>query len=191
MLGESAPERRRKMKKTRWSIIDLAMMGLLIALTIVASRYLSFNPTPWMRFTFSYSFIMLAGIWLGPITGGIVGGVADLLGCVLSGQTPLLLFTVSPVVVGVLCGFLAPVFKKYKNPFVYAGLVTVVTLITTVLIGSFALSFLYHMPFWVTAGERAVQAIVSIILNTIVVFALYTSPVTSMLNAQRERFRVF
>ncbi len=173
--------------KRKWSMMDLALMGLMTALTIIASRYLKFEPTPWLRLTFSSAFVMLSGIWLGPIGGAVVGGVADLLGCVISGYPPFIPLTLSPIMVGVFSGLCAPVFKKTKNILVCGGVIAVITIITSVFYGSWCMSMLYGNPYWVMVGQRAVQGLVSSILNAVVVYALYRSPVTGMLYNVRVR----
>lgn len=175
------------MKTKKLSIMDIALMGLLIALTIVASRYLKVEPTPWLRLTFSNAFILLAGIWLGPIGGALVGGISDLLGCVISGYAPSIPYMIAPIMVGVLAGFCAPLFRKYKNPFIYAGILAGIALITTVLIGSWAMNLYYGTPYAVMIPQRGLQAILNTILNTIVVYSLYRSPVTGMLVSMREK----
>ena len=60
-----------------WSPLDLALIGLLTAATIVASNFLTIS-TPISKINFSNAFIMLAGIWLGPVAGAFVGGCARL-----------------------------------------------------------------------------------------------------------------
>lgn len=169
-----------------WSPLDLALIGLLIAATIVASNVLTIS-TPITKINFSNAFIMLAGIWLGPVAGGFVGGIADVLGCVLEAGVPLPQLVIAPVMVGVLGGIMAPIFKKSKNIFVYAGLTTVITLITTVLIGSWALTSFVSTPFSALVKVRAGQAVINIVLHTIVVNALYRSQITNMLINARRR----
>ena len=172
------------MKTKRWSIFDIALIGLLIALTIVASRYLKIEPTPWLRLTFSNAFIMLAGIWLGPIAGALVGGISDLLGCLISGYAPSIPYMIAPITTGVLAGICAPLFRKNKNVFIYGGILAGIALITTVLIGSWAMNLYYGTPYAILIPQRGLQAILNTVLNTVVVYSLYRSPVTGMLNSQ-------
>ncbi len=60
----------------------IAYCGVLIAATIVLSRFLSFNT--WnLKIGFSFLPVALAGILFGPLAGGIVGAVADFVGAIL------------------------------------------------------------------------------------------------------------
>ncbi len=63
-------------KKNVMNTKTIAMMGVLIALQIAASRLLAINLSPSLRLSISDSFILLAGIWFGPIGGALVGGLA-------------------------------------------------------------------------------------------------------------------
>ena len=171
---------RKKAGSDWWSARKLTVMGVLVALHIVANRLLGIDLGPSLRLTISSSFVMLAGFWFGPVSGGLVGGVADLLGCVLDGYAPFLLLTVSPVLMGVLAGLLAPVLRRSKNIFVFGFVVAVITFFTTFLYSSWSFSVLYGSSFWVYASARGMQAIFSMVLNTLVVYSLYLSPVTEI-----------
>lgn len=63
-----------KMSKTKKIILS----ALLLALTIVLSRFLSIN-TSLLSIGFSFVPIMLAAIWLGPKYAAIICGLADLI----------------------------------------------------------------------------------------------------------------
>lgn len=59
---------------------ELTRMGLLIALAVVASRFNVSNPATGSSPRFGYSFIVfLSGLWFGPLKGGLVGIVSNLL----------------------------------------------------------------------------------------------------------------
>ncbi|OPL09408.1 MAG: hypothetical protein AVO33_00340 [delta proteobacterium ML8_F1] len=59
---------------------ELTRMGLLIALAVVLSRFNANNPATGSSTRFGYSFIVfLSGLWFGPLKGGIVGIVSNLL----------------------------------------------------------------------------------------------------------------
>ena len=164
----------------KWTTRTIAMLGLLIALQIVASKFLSIKISDTLRLSVSDSFIILAGIWFGPVGGMLVGILADILGCVISGMGILPQLTVAPAVVGLLGGLAAPIFKKAKNIWPYGGVIAVISMLTSVLYRSWAFSQIYGAPISVYLGPRAIQACFMIVLNTIVVYKLYHSPVTAM-----------
>ena len=158
----------------------IAMMGVLIALQIAASRLLAINLSPSLRLSISDSFILLAGIWFGPIGGALVGGLADLAGCLIKGDAYLPILGAAPILVGFLSGCLSPVFKKSRNILVYGAVIGGISALTSVLYRSWAFSVVYGAPFSAYVGPRALQAVFLVTLNTIVVYALYRSPVTVM-----------
>ena len=60
----------------------LALMGMLIALEIVLSRFLSI-PTPITKIGFAFVPVAAAAMLLGPLEAGAVGALADFLGAIL------------------------------------------------------------------------------------------------------------
>lgn len=172
-------------QKNYWSTKTIAMMGLLVALQIVASKFLSIKISDTLRLSIADSFLILAGIWLGPVAGMVVGILADILGCVISGMGILPLMTVPPAAVGLLAGLVGQVFRKSNNIFVYGGIIFCISMLTSVLYRSWAFSHYYGAPFITYAGPRFVQACVLVVLNTIVVYKLYHSLVTGMVNGKR------
>lgn len=64
------------------SVQTLAVCGMLLALDVVLTRFLSVNT--WnLRIGFSFLAVVLAAYWYGPVGAGLVHGLADLLGAVL------------------------------------------------------------------------------------------------------------
>ena len=60
----------------------LVLMAMFVAVQIILSRFLSINL--WnLKIGFSFIPIVLAGILLGPLSAGLVGLVADVLGATL------------------------------------------------------------------------------------------------------------
>lgn len=174
--------------KRKWKAMDLAVMGLLVALNIIASRYLKIEIGTMIRINFSSSFIMLSGIWLGPIGGAIVGLVSDLLGCMIGGYAINILYTLMPVMIGVICGFCEPIFRKAKRNLagvlIYGALIFAITLVASVFYGTWALSVYYGYPFMLNFWARLGQGVISTVMNTAVVYLLYRSQVTTILYSQ-------
>lgn len=95
------------MKSTR----SLVFMGLLIAMEIVLTHFLSIQ-TPIVRIGFGFLPAALASIMFGPIWGGIMGAVSDILGMAIfpSGGAYFPGFTLSAFIAGVIYG--AVLYKK-------------------------------------------------------------------------------
>lgn len=88
-----------------FSVRNLSMMAALVAMQIILARFLSIQVSEILRISFESVPVILAGMWLGPLSGAIVALVADVLGTVLSGYgiwfPPIAL---GPVLVGVISG---------------------------------------------------------------------------------------
>ena len=88
-----------------FSTRNLILMAALIAMQIILARFLSIQASEILRISFESVPIVLAGMWLGPLSGAIVALIADILGTVLSGYgiwfPPIAL---GPVLVGVISG---------------------------------------------------------------------------------------
>lgn len=88
-----------------FSTRNLILMAALIAMQIILARFLSIQASDILRISFESVPIVLAGMWLGPLSGAIVALIADILGTVLSGYgiwfPPIAL---GPILVGVISG---------------------------------------------------------------------------------------
>ena len=77
--------------------------ALLAALSIVLGKYLAIS-LPTLRFSFENLPILMAGILFGPIVGGLVGGLADLVGCLMVGYEINPIIALGGTLVGVIAG---------------------------------------------------------------------------------------
>ncbi|MDE7245665.1 MAG: folate family ECF transporter S component [Oscillospiraceae bacterium] len=99
---------KKSLRETVFSTRNLVMMAALIAIQIILARFFSIQASETLRISFESIPVILAGLWLGPICGGIVAVVADILGTIIQGYgawfPPLVL---GPLSVGVLSGISA------------------------------------------------------------------------------------
>ena len=88
-----------------FSVRNVAMMAALIAMQIILARFLSIQASDTLRVSFESIPVILAGMWLGPVSGALVALIADILGTIISGYgvwfPPIAL---GPVTVAVLSG---------------------------------------------------------------------------------------
>ena len=73
----------RKNKQT-WSVKTLVFLALLVAIQLVLSRVLVIDLGVY-RITLGTVATVLAGLWMGPVAGGVEGAVADIIGCFMKG----------------------------------------------------------------------------------------------------------
>ena len=88
----------------------LCFAAICAAMSLVLGKFLQI-PNPFqsfIRISFENLPVLLAGITLGPLAGALVGGVADLLGCLLYG------YAINPVVLlgAVSVGFVSGLDRK-------------------------------------------------------------------------------
>ena len=127
----------------------LSLMAMLIALQIVLSKFLMLQATSSIRLSIDSVPILLAGVWFGPIAGGIVGLLSDLLGTLLFPTAGMYYppLTIAFILIGVCAGLLAR-FVKVKHALLRASLIVIpAELVGSLLTKSLALSFLLGIPF--------------------------------------------
>ena len=88
-----------------FSTRNLILMAALVAMQIILARFLSIQVSDILRISFESVPVILAGMWLGPLSGAIVALVADILGTIIHGYgvwfPPIAL---GPILVGVISG---------------------------------------------------------------------------------------
>ena len=111
------------MKKSRKSSIisvkTLTVSAMLIALSVVIGYVCKTIPVlnlgSGLRITFENLPIIVAGVMFGPLVGGCVGCIADLLSCLFSGQAPMPWVLVGSVAVGVTAGISSKFIVRKKG----------------------------------------------------------------------------
>ena len=102
------------------SIRGLVITSLLTAMSVVigilCKTFLNFG-MGLFRITFENFPIIISGLMFGPLVGGVVGFTADLLSCLLAGQSPNPIISVGAVAIGAISGFVSHYIYKKKNVF--------------------------------------------------------------------------
>ena len=152
----------------------LSLLAMFIALQIVLSKFLMLQLAPSVRLSIDSVPILLAGIWFGPLAGGLVGALADFLGTMLfpTAGTYFPPLTIAFLLIGVTAGLLARVIKV-KHPLLRIALIVIPSeIIGSYLFKSYALSFLIGVPFTVLLASRALPVAIVMVVNTILVAVL-------------------
>lgn len=127
----------------------LCASALLAALSIVLGKYLAINITDSIRLSFENLPVLMAGVFLGPLVGGAVGMVADLLGCVLVGYAINPIITLGAASVGVLAGLVAKAFTRggrSLSPMGAYGAVYAAHMVGSMVIKSIGMAVYYATP---------------------------------------------
>lgn len=149
----------------------LVLLALFIALQIVLSKLLRIQLTPSVRLSFDSVPILLAGIWFGPIAGGIVGAMGDFLGTMIfDAWYPLL--TVSFFLIGFVSGLLSLIVKN-KHPLLRMAFIIIpAELIGSYFFKSFALSLLLGKYFTGLLALRALPVLAVMLIDIMFVTLL-------------------
>ena len=168
----------RKNKQT-WSVKTLVFLALLVAIQLVLSRVLVIDLGVY-RITLGTVATVLAGLWMGPVAGGVEGAVADIIGCFMKGYGVNPLITLSAVAWGVIPGLagklMAEKNRKVKTAVMCAAISGVVgTLgLTTAGLVMIGANFYAIMP------GRLVQFAIMTPIYCVLTSLLYFSPLTGM-----------
>ena len=178
------------------ALLRLCLSALLAALSIVLGKYLSIS-TPLFRLSFENLPILMAGIFLGPLAGGIVGGVADLLGCVLVGYTINPIITLGGILVGVLSGLVALLAKPLSGhldhspstprPLAIWCAVGVAHIVGSMLVKSIGLSVYYGAPLSTLVWRVPLYIVVGAAEGTVLVLLARNKLFTGELNRARSK----
>lgn len=159
----------------------IVFAGLLVSMNIVLSRVLSIPVGPTIRITVSQTPVYLAGFWFGPFVGGICGFLGDLIGSLLQGYAPNPFISISAILTGVLPGIVAKLSKNRIGMPQVLGVAVVNGIVGSLGFTCIGLHLYYGTPWAVLYTTRTVQTVLLAIVNTVLVFMLYKSPLTAFL----------
>ena len=147
----------------------IAYIGLLTALEIILSRFLSFNV--WnMKIGFNFVPIVIGAMLFGPLAGGIIAALGDFLGAILfpiGAYFPG--FTLTAFLTGMVFGLFL-----YKKPTILktVGAVAVNQLVLSLLLNTLWISILYGSPYLPLLVTRLVQCAILIPVQIVVIIIL-------------------
>ena len=154
------------MKAKTFNTRTMVSMGLLLAIEIVLSRFLSIN-APSVKIGFAFVPIALAGMLLGPAKAGLVGAVADLIGATLfPSGTFFPGFTMTAFITAFGYGFFL---QKKQNLSNILAAVLFSEIVGTILLNTLWISIMYGAPFVAVMIPRVGQAVGMAVVEVIVI----------------------
>ena len=159
----------------------LAVCAMLAALSVIFARLIIPMPNAFTRFSIEAIPIVIAGLLFGPLAGGIVGFVADLVGCLFSGYGYNPLFCVPPILYGVLAGLLR--FLLFKKTDIWRILLVYLppVVIGSILYQSWSLAVVYNSKGTFAASfsyfltTRSIQFAVTFVIDVVLTWLLFRS----------------
>ncbi len=164
------------------SVTLLVYMALFTALNVIFTRVLAFDLGPY-RIAFGPVATIMAGLWLGPVCGGLCGFMADVLGCFIQGYPPNPLITVTAILWGVIPGLvrkMLPGLDRKRRTAAITLSIAVSGLIGSIGFTTAGLVLLLGYNFYVIFPGRVVQTILMAIMYSVICCVLYFSPLTRL-----------
>ena len=163
----------------------MVYMALLTALQIILTRLLVLELGPY-RISFGSTAAILAGLWLGPLAGGICSFAADILGCFLKGYAVNPLITTASVLWGVLPALTMRFLKNRSNKNKSIGLfisIAATGILSSVFLTTAGLVLFNGYNLYAILPGRLIQSAILVPCTCILVWMIYSSPVTSVVTS--------
>lgn len=156
-------------KEVEFTTQKLVAMALLVAANVVLSRFLSIS-TQEIKIGFAFIPVMIGALVLGPVGGGFVGALGDLVGAVFF---PIGAYFPGFTVCAFLTGWIYGIFLKKNQSYVRIILaVSISEIVCSLLLNSWWISLLYGIPYLGSVLTRTLQSIVMIIVECVVLKVL-------------------
>ena len=170
-----------KNSKQQWSVKTLVFMALLIAIQLVLSRVFVIDLGVY-RITLGTVATILAGLWMGPVAGGVCGLVSDIIGCFIKGYAINPLITLAAITWGVLPGLAKKLMaeKSKKTKTVIMCVTVFISAILGTLVFTTAGLVLMGANFFAIMPGRLVQFAIMTPIYCVLTTLLYFSPLTSL-----------
>jgi len=164
-------------KKAGMSTRTLTYCALLAALQVAMARLFGLMPSEFSRFSIEAIPTILAGVLFGPVAGGLVGFVADLVGCMFSGYGYNPLFCVPPILYGVCGGLFRGLLAQKVTLLRVLLTVAPAAIFGSILYQSWALGFVYGRGFWFFFTTRSVQFAITMVVEALIIHLLFRAKV--------------
>ena len=153
-------------KNKRWNIKTLTTLGVLIALEIILSRFLSIHT--WnIKIGFSFVPVVISACLFSPIVTGLMGGISDVIGAMLfpvGAYFPG--FTLTAFLTGVVYSMVLKKSQSIKNIIVA---VLIVQILGSLLLNTLWISILYGSPFCALLVTRIYQTVIMSVVQIVVI----------------------
>ena len=158
-------------------------MALLIAMHLVLTRVLVIDLGAY-RISVGSVCTILAGLWLGPVAGGVCGLCADIIGCFMKGYAVNPFITVAAILWGVLPALAKPLLaNKKENQEMTVGIcvsIVVTAVLSSLVLTTAGLVIMLGYNFYAIMPGRLVQFAIMIPIYCVLTCLLYFSPLTAM-----------
>lgn len=169
-------------KKQYWNVKTLVYMALLIALHLILTRVFVIELGAY-RISVGSVTTILAGLWLGPVAGGVCGLCADLIGCMMKGYAVNPFITVAAILWGVIPALAKPLFVNKKKTGKTVGIcvsIVFTAVLSSLILTTAGLVIFLGYNFYTIMPGRLIQFAILIPIYCVLTCLLYFSPLTAM-----------
>ena len=169
-------------KKQTWNVKTLVFMALLVAMHLVLTRVLVIDLGAY-RISVGSVCTILAGLWLGPVAGGVCGFASDSIGCFMKGYAVNPFITVAAILWGVLPALVRPLIANKKKTGKTVGIcvsIVVTAILSSLVLTTAGLVIMLGYNFYAIMPGRLIQFAIMIPIYCVLTCLLYFSPLTAM-----------
>ena len=157
-------------------------MALLVAMHLVLTRVLVIDLGAY-RISVGSVCTILAGLWLGPVAGGVCGFASDIIGCFMKGYAVNPFITVAAILWGVLPALVRPLIANKKKTGKTVGIcvsIVVTAVLSSLVLTTAGLVIMLGYNFYAIMPGRLIQFAIMIPIYCVLTCLLYFSPLTAM-----------
>lgn len=176
-------------KKQTWNVKTLVFMALLVAMHLVLTRVLVIDLGAY-RISVGSVCTILAGLWLGPVAGGVCGFASDIIGCFMKGYAVNPFITVAAILWGVLPALVRPLIANKKKTGKTVGIcvsIVVTAILSSLVLTTAGLVIMLGYNFYAIMPGRLIQFVIMIPIYCVLTCLLYFSPLTAMVAGDAAR----
>lgn len=165
-----------------WNVKNLVFMALLVAMQLVLTRVLVIDLGPY-RITVGSVCTVLAGLWMGPVAGGVCGMCADIVGCFIKGFAVNPFITLAAILWGVIPALAKKLYAKRTRTGKTIGIslsIIITGAISSLVLTTAGLVILLGYNFYAIMPGRIVQYAIMMPVYCVLTCLLYFSPLTAM-----------
>lgn len=175
--------------KQHWNVQTLVYMALIVAMHLVLTRVFVIELGAY-RISIGSVATIMAGLWLGPVAGGVCGLTADLIGCFMKGYAVNPFLTVAAILWGVIPGLAKPFFAKKSKTGKTVGIcvsVVITAVCSSLILTTTGLVLLLGYNFYAIMPGRLLQFACMVPIYCVLTCILYMSPLTKMVAGSISR----
>ena len=154
------------------SLKIMVASAFLVAISIVAGKYLAIRGGDVLRFSFENLPILLAGIAFGPLVGLVTGVAADLVGCIMVGYTINPVVTLGAAAIGFLGGLVYRISRALPQAVSLGVAVGVAHILGSVVVKTVGLAAFYDMPLYALMLWRLLNYLIIGVLEYVILLVI-------------------